>query len=324
MAESNRARLALPIPDRDGLPDLSHYTKLQMTPGDLRTTGYVEGSRGCKHRCRHCPIVPVFDGRFRITPREVVLEDVARQVAMGARHITFGDPDFLNGPRHAAAMVTELHRRFPSLTYDVTIKVEHLLDHRDTLPLLRDTGCLFVTSAVESIDDQVLQRLNKGHTHRGFLQALELLGRLGLALNPTFLAFTPWTTLGGYAELLDEIRRLNLVESVAPAQYALRLLITDSSGLLELDEIRSQIEEFDPQRLIYPWHHIDPRVDDLQRALHEKVRGALKGGEDRRRIFRMVERTADDALRRAGTDRSRSEDLPARASVPFLTEPWYC
>ena len=45
----------------------------------------------------------------------------------GASHITFGDPDFFNGPTHARRIVEALHERHPAVTYDVTIKVEHLL-----------------------------------------------------------------------------------------------------------------------------------------------------------------------------------------------------
>ena len=123
---------------------------------------------GCKHLCRHCPVVPVYGGLFRIVQRDVVLEDIRRQVAAGAEHITFGDPDFFNGPGHAIPIVEALHREWPRLSYDVTIKMEHLLRHRDLLPVLRRTGCLFVTSAVESFDDAVLERLAKGHTQSGF------------------------------------------------------------------------------------------------------------------------------------------------------------
>src|SRR5690348_11818709 len=155
------ARQKFRVPDRVGLPPLAKYARLLMPGGESRVTGYTEASRGCKHLCRHCPIVPVYNGVFRIVDREVVLEDIRRQVAAGAEHITFGDPDFFNGIGHAIPLVEALHREFPRLTYDVTIKVEHLLKHRDYLPKLRDTGCLFVTSAVESVDDAVLEKLAK-------------------------------------------------------------------------------------------------------------------------------------------------------------------
>ncbi len=158
------------VPQRAGLPPLAKYAHLIMPDGGYRIVGYTEASRGCKHLCRHCPIVPVYDGTFRIVQREIVLEDIRRQVAAGAQHISFGDPDFFNGPAHALAIVQEMHREFPSLSYDATIKIEHLLNHAEHLPTLRDTGCLFVTSAVESVDDLVLDRLAKGHSRAGFLR----------------------------------------------------------------------------------------------------------------------------------------------------------
>ena len=76
---------------------LEKYARLTMPDGRTRTVGYTEASRGCKHLCRHCPIVPVYDGVFRVVDRDVVLEDIRQQVAAGAQHITFGDPDFFNG-----------------------------------------------------------------------------------------------------------------------------------------------------------------------------------------------------------------------------------
>jgi len=142
-----------------------------MPGGVRRTVGYTEASRGCKHLCRHCPVVPVYQGHFRVVQRDVVLEDIRRQVAAGAQHVTFGDPDFFNGFGHAAELVRTFGREFPGVSYDVTIKVEHLLRHADFLPVLRDTGCAFVVSAVESVDDYVLQHIfDKGHTRADFLR----------------------------------------------------------------------------------------------------------------------------------------------------------
>ena len=103
---------------------------------------------------------------------DVVLADIRQQVAAGAEHITFGDPDFFNGPTHAMRIVEALHREWPAVTYDATIKIEHLLKHRDLLPRLRETGCLFVTSAVESVDDAVLAKLDKGHTRADFIEVV--------------------------------------------------------------------------------------------------------------------------------------------------------
>ncbi|HEX9898315.1 MAG TPA: radical SAM protein, partial [Candidatus Methylomirabilis sp.] len=188
------ARQKFLVPDRSDLESLSRYASLILN-GEKRTVGYTEASRGCKHLCRHCPVVPVYGGQFRIVQREVVLEDIRRQVATGAEHITFGDPDFLNGIGHSLAIVKAFHDEFPHITYDVTIKIEHLLKHATHLPALRDTGCLFVTSAVESLDDRVLALLDKGHTRRDFEEVVRLFREVGLTLAPTFVPFTPWISL---------------------------------------------------------------------------------------------------------------------------------
>ena len=190
-------RLAFEVPDRSGMPALAKYAHLVM-PGDgYRVVGSTEASRGCKHLCRHCPIVPVYKGVFRIVSRDVVLEDVRRQVAVGARHISFGDPDFFNGIGHAMELVESFHREFPAISYDVTIKIEHLQRYEKHLPRLRDTGCLFVTSAVESVDNAILDLLDKGHTREDFLHVARAFRSLGMTLQPTFVPFTPWTTIHG-------------------------------------------------------------------------------------------------------------------------------
>ena len=308
-------RLAFVVPERRGLPVLSRYASLQLPDGRRRVAGATDGTRGCKHRCRHCPIVPVYDGHFRVVPVDVVLADIENQVAAGAEHITFGDPDFFNGPTHARRIVEALHERQPAVSYDVTIKVEHLLAHRELLPVLARTGCAFITSAVESVDDSVLARLEKGHTRADFIRAVTLCRDAGVALAPTFVAFTPWTTIESYRELLDAIARLGLVEHVAPVQWGLRLLITQGSRLLELEDVRARVQPFDPLTLTYPWTHDDPAVDALQQAIMRTV--GVKLTRSRAAMFSEV-----CAL--AGTRASQEWHLPARAAIPYLNEPWYC
>jgi radical SAM superfamily enzyme YgiQ (UPF0313 family) len=313
-------------PDRTGLPPLDKYARLTLPDGSTRVVGNTQASRGCKHRCRHCPIVPVYNGKFRIVGREVVLEDIRRQVASGAQHITFGDPDFFNGPTHSVEIMQALHREFPGLSYDVTIKVEHLLEQRELLPVLRQTGCAFVTTAVESVDDRVLRMLDKGHSRADFIHLAKLMRALGLFLVPTFVPFTPWTTLESYEELLRTIAELGLVENVPPVQLTIRLLIPAGSWLLEITDLYGiELGAFEPALLMYPWRNPDPRVDELQRELEEMVQHENKKATVRGDVFAQIWKR---------TQRARGVDLgepipamppmAARATIPYLTEPWYC
>jgi radical SAM superfamily enzyme YgiQ (UPF0313 family) len=325
-AGSAFTRRALPrihflVPDRAGLPPLSKYATLQMPDGERRLVGYTEASRGCRHLCRHCPVVPIYNGQFRVVQPDVVLADVAAQIAAGAQHITFGDPDFFNGPTHAMRIVEALHASHPDVTYDATIKVEHLLQHRDLLPRLAATGCAFVISAVESLDDRVLALFDKRHTRKDFFDAVTLCRSAGVTLVPTFVAFHPWLTLESYCDLLDTIARLDLVEHVAPIQLAIRLLVPEGSRLLTLDEMRAHIGRFDPVTLTYRWAHPDPRVDRLQLDVSALV--GMRLTADRRAVFADIAALAHD---RAGVARPLGNSRPARAraTVPYLNEPWYC
>ena len=314
-------RLAFQIPDRGGLPALQKYAHVILPTGEHRTAGYTEASRGCKHLCRHCPIVPVYSGQFRVVPQEIVLADIRQQVQAGAEHITFGDPDFFNGITHGVRIAEALGAQFPQLTYDVTIKVEHLLRHADALPTLTRTGCLFVTSAVESLDDQVLRKLQKGHTRSDFFRALDLCKNAGIRLQPTFVPFTPWTSRDSYFDLLETIADRELVSSVPPIQLAIRLLIPSRSRLLELPEIASSVGDFDSEKLVYPWSHSDSALDELAENLSPIVAAAEKRRESRSETF--------DRIWNAAAGLRESPTAPFRNSAPsrpaaYLSEPWYC
>jgi radical SAM superfamily enzyme YgiQ (UPF0313 family) len=315
-------RLAFEVPDRTGMPGLEKYAHLIMPGGGYRIVGSTEASRGCKHLCRHCPIVPVYKGVFRIVGREVVLEDIRRQVAAGAQHISFGDPDFFNGIRHTLELVDAFHREFLEVTYDVTIKIEHLRKHENYLPKLKETGCLFVISAVESVDDAFLQILDKGHTREDFLHVVRNFRELGLTLHPTFVPFSPWTTMNSYLDLLEVIQAEGLAENVAPIQLGIRLLIPEGSRLLELAEVRRFVGNFDAQSLVYPWKHADPRLDELSETVQALAAEGDRRKDSRSVVFQRIWKAAHDA---AGLETPNIQQPQlSGAAVPFLSEPWYC
>jgi Radical SAM superfamily len=264
--------------------------------------------------------VPVYEGRFRVVAPEVVLEDIRQQVEQGAAHISFGDPDFLNGPTHGLRLARALHQAFPRVSFDATIKIQHLIEHAGLLHELRASGCLFITSAVEAVDDEILRLLDKNHTSGDFERAVALTREAGIALAPTFVAFTPWTTLEGYLALLGRLVELRLVESVPPVQLAIRLLVPQGSRLLELSGFRARLMPFDSGLLGFPWLHADPRVDRLQREVQDLVARGEREKRARRDVFAAVWRLAHET---AGRD---APSLPASLGdpIPHLSEPWYC
>jgi radical SAM superfamily enzyme YgiQ (UPF0313 family) len=315
------ARTALPVPSRAALPKLKKYAHLERG-GVLGLAGYVEASRGCKHHCRHCPIPPVYGGRFFVVAPDVVLADVRQLVEAGASHITFGDPDFLNGPRHALAVARAVHAEFPGVTFDITAKVEHLLARRADLPELAALGCIFIVSAVESLSDTVLQHLDKGHTAADIREALGVVRDAGIALRPTWVAFTPWTTLADYLAMLDFVETEDLVYHVDPVQFSVRLLIPPGSLLLQTDALRPHLGPLVADAFHYTWRHPDPRMDRLHTHVSNLVAAAADHKDDAAVTFGRVQETAHEAAE------ARRRALPRTAhphhAVPRLTEAWFC
>ena len=310
------------LPRRAGLPPLDRYARVQIGRTE-KLVGYVEASRGCAHRCLHCPITPVYRGRLRITPEDVVLADNRQLVALGAEHITFGDPDFFNGIRHSLRIVERLHAEHPQLTFDATIKIQHLHEHRQHLQTLAASGCLFVVSAVEAVQDHVLANFEKGHTVADVVAALGLLRAVGIPLRPTFVPFTPWTTLEDYRGLLEFVAAHDLVEHVDPVQYAIRLLVPRGSALLGRPALEPHLGPFDPETFSYRWEHPDPRLDRLQEAVSAVVERAARAGESAARTFeRIVARVEEVGGRPLRVDAGAARR--SGAPVPRLTEPWFC
>ena len=351
-AKPNLARQSLPLPDRSTLPDLDRYAQYLVEPADPSESreavsypaGYVEASRGCLHTCRHCPVVPVFQGRFFVVPVETVMADIAQQVESGARHITFGDPDFLNGPGHARKVASALHRAFPRVSFDFTAKVEHLLKHQDLLPELVACGASFVVSAFESTSDRVLSRLQKGHTRQHMEEAVAVLNEAGLSIQPTWMPFTPWASLDDYLFMLRWIREQGLIPHVPAVQLSIRMLVPPQSALLEGDDASAWQGTLDAANFTWRWLHPDARMDALQQqvahiaevagreeAAHSSNGNSHSASSSRSApnwvnnpfaLFRRIESAAYSCAGRPAPDWPiPTSHIP---QPPRLTEHWFC
>ncbi|HYD09623.1 MAG TPA: radical SAM protein [Acidimicrobiales bacterium] len=301
-------RNAIGLPARDLLPGLDRYARVALAPDDMRLVGALEASRGCAAQCRHCPVPTVYGGRTRNPSVDEVVADVAQLVALGARHLTFADPDFLSGPHHARRVVDAVHATFPSLTFDITTKVELILRHAEVWPTFADAGLLFVTSAVECVDDRVLQLLDKGHTAADASAAVRLLRSHGIELRPSLLPFTPWTTRRSLLDLIEFVVAHDLAGNVDPVHWSIRLLLPDGSLLLQVPEMQEHLTGYDPAMLGHQWRSADPAMD----ALHASVAAVVEAGGDLADVCRIVGAPAPPSTLTPADER------------PHLTESWFC
>lgn len=315
------------LPRRDLLPSLDRYAHLERDGVEL-LVGAVEASTGCNHRCRHCPVPLVFHGRSHAVDLDLVLGDIGQLVELGAGHIHFADPDFLNRPQHARRVAKAIAHEHPGLSFDITAKISHLLRHAALLPELAEAGLAFVISAFESTSDLVLNRLDKGHSSLDLGVAVKALRAVGVEPRPSLLPFTPWTTRQDLIELLDFVASYDLVWNVDPVQYTIRLLLPPGSLLLNDSDPETQaaLIGYNAAELGYTWKHADPLLDDIQREISNTVEQATQNdvrtdaayAQIRALVFSTFD--LDDPGPPTPMNVGRG-DGPSR---PRLSESWFC
>jgi len=324
VAAASLEKLAFPVPQRRALPALSAYAHLQIA-GEHRLAGYVETTRGCRHLCRHCPVPAVYQGRLFAIPRETVLQDAEQQVQAGAQHLTFGDADFFNAPGHGVRVVHELHRRFPHLTFDFTAKVEHLIRHAQLLPALGEAGVVFVVTAVETLNDAILEILDKGHSSDDVRRAQRALQEAGIAMRPSLMPFTPWTQRRDLPDILHWVAETDLIASVDAVQYSMRLLVPHGSLLEKHDAWLPHRGDYDEEGLTDRWKHADEHIDALQRQVAQVAESASQNGESLETTFDRVWDLVHDTTSKGTTpSRGRQPGRRRHQRPPRLTEPWFC
>lgn len=256
---------------------------------------------------------------MRVVPQDVVLEDIARLVENGARHITFGDPDFLNAPAHSVSILEEAHAAHPEVTFDATIKVEHILRHIDLWPHLAEQNLLFVVSAFESVDETTLGILDKGHTVDDMVLAIETLRGVGIHIRPTWLPFVPWTRADHVASLFHFITDNDLVSATDPVQLAIKLLIPEGSLLEHHPAVTPHLIRYDSDSLTWQWSFAEPDVA----VLHKELTAiAADASECEQQVTPTLQAMWRAAATRLDTDIGA---LPQNgADTPRLTESWFC
>lgn len=306
------------LPARNGLPALTEYARLEHD-GETRIVGAVEASHGCRHRCRHCPIPAVYDGRLRVVGEDIVIGDLAQLVGAGAQHITFTDADFLNAPAYSMRVLRKAHDAFPHLSYDVTVKVEHILRHRGLWDEMGEHGVLFVVSAFESVDDTTLEILDKGHTVEDMTVATGIVRESGIFLRPTWLPFLPWTTPLDIVSIIRFLDREGLGGSIDPVQLAIKLLVPEGSLLVDHPAMTPHLMHFDNEALTWTWEFVDSETGILHKELDHIAAEASDCQEDAA--------TTLGAMRAAISSVARVDLGPQPTSgeiAPRLSESWFC
>lgn len=258
-----RSRDHIRVPDRKAAPSLRKYPQphLDKLLGRPTVVGGLETTRGCHHKCTYCSVYAAYDGKVILSAEEVALRDAANLVEQGMEHLTFIDADFFNARRHAMSVLRRLHSEFPSLTFDFTTRVDHILENIDLMEEMAGLNVRVVTSALEFPSQRVLDEVFKEMTVPMIEEAIAVTRKAGITLNPTFIMFNPWVGLEDIALFHDFVARNGLEELIDPVQYETRLHLYKGSPLLRSPSI--QALKLTEREFHYDWEHPDPRVDEL-------------------------------------------------------------
>ncbi len=259
----NMTRDHFRVPARHILPPLAKYPQAQVDKlcGQQQIVGVTEIARGCHHRCLYCSVYAVYDGKVLLVPEDVVLADVRNLMVDGMTHLSFVDADFFNAKYHGIKILRQLHAAFPTLTYDFTTRVDHILENQPTIKEMAALGVQFITSALEFSTQAVLDAVAKETTLEEVEAAIAFLATTGITLNPTFIMFNPWIGLEDLAAFRAFVERNGLDDIIDPIQYETRLHLYKGSPLLRAP-VTAGLELIEHE-FHYEWQHPDPRVDAL-------------------------------------------------------------
>ena len=305
------------IPDRSPFPEISNYTHLVKGKNKL-FTGSVETTYGCKHSCTHCPVPMQFNGRFKTFSEEKILIDISNQIESGAQHISFDDADFFNGPKYSLKILEKLTKKFPSITYDATIKVEHIIKYQDYFKELTNLNMLFITSAFETTNNRVLKILEKNHTYKDLEQSISISKQYNIDIRPTWMPFTPWTNLVDLINIVTLIEHYELRETVDPIQLTIKLLVPKGSLMLKRPEFKQYIGEYDQDSFTYLWNYENSKVGNLQALLFSYV-AENYGIDEKEQYLELI-----DIIQSFTNTDIIYNKMYKYHEVPKLSETWFC
>ena len=305
------------IPNRQIFPDISNYAHLVDGSNNI-IAGSVETTYGCKHSCTHCPVPISFNGTFKTYSLEKIISDVENQVNQGAKHISFNDPDFFNGPIHALKILESLNKKFPTITYDSTIKVEHIIKYKKYFKELSSLNMVFVISAFETTNDLVLSILEKNHTSNDLNTSIEISQDFGIDVRPTWMPFSPWTELNDLSNIVNLIEKYKLRETVDPIQLTIKLLIPKHSLIIKKPEINKYLGNYEKNSLSFKWDYENNDVEKLQSSLFDFILHNSELDEHKQYLgmVNIIEKFTDTELLKNSTYDFKN--------VPKLSETWFC
>lgn len=172
---------------RDNIPELVN----------IRTT------KSCPFDCAFCGL-PVVGGKWRRLPGEELEQELQSLHATGKKPGIFFIDETLNFPvPKFREMLQMMIRNKFDFKWEAEIRCDTL--DRETVALMKESGCQLVHLGIESGSQQVLDKMSKRVDVNNYYKAMELLNEYGILTSALILIGFPGETKESFRETFDFI-----------------------------------------------------------------------------------------------------------------------
>ena len=204
------------IEDLDALPypawELFPYTRYGLLPlADVaKPTLSMTGSRGCPYRCEFCSLLYTGSNYRRRDPIKIVDEYEWLHQRFGVRQVGFVDPIFPLNKKILFQFCEELMRR--GLQKKIVWVSETRVDRldRESLRIMRASGCRRLLLGIESGVDLLLENVNKTFTTETTRKAVTMCREEGVETIGLFMIGLPGETPEMTRQTIDFAKSLDL------------------------------------------------------------------------------------------------------------------
>ena len=204
------------IEDLDALPypawNLFPYTRYGLLPfADVaRPVLSMTGSRGCPYRCEFCSLLYTGSNYRKRDPIKIVDEYEYLHERYGVKQIGFVDPIFPLNKNILFKFCEELMRRglHKKLCWLSETRVDRI--DRESLRIMRASGCRRVLLGIESGVDLLLENVNKTFTTETTRRACRMLREEGIDSVGLFMIGLPGETPEMTRQTIDFAKSLDL------------------------------------------------------------------------------------------------------------------
>ncbi|MDY6964838.1 MAG: radical SAM protein [Halobacteriota archaeon] len=173
----------LPFPARDLILEKETYPSSAF--------GKMIGSRGCPHKCIFCSPDKIWNRKVRFRSPESVIDEIKDvQKEFGTTLFYFDDADFTLNKKFVMRVCDLIIEEGLNITWSCEGRADELED--DMAKKMARAGCESICIGVESGDEEILKKMNKGITIEEIIDARNILKKNNILFYAFFMIGFPW------------------------------------------------------------------------------------------------------------------------------------